>query len=382
MSRTPISFTSGCAISADNYYLSANIDDYDAWDQFTKTLIYKHKQLEKWQELDLDGWKVLSVTYQKRNNQATVICLDKEGDVGIFQENNNEHQSIREKQESKIYGQFNQIRVINNNLYVCGSGGQVYKNNKKKWGPVGHGFEEQPLEVSPNDFSFLEYDADFGFQKNLYDINGFDESSIYVCGTKGGNGFIAFFDGNSWVEIDRITPSALSSITLCPDNKNILIAGDYGTLLKGNVKDGFENLKDMSINFAFYDAIYYKDNIYIASENGLYIYKNRKFYLVPELSNLKGVISVEEKEDILWVLSYKKLIRYNGFFWELIDYLDNDKIETESIISIKSGDKCPKSGYWFTVAKENSRQYFEKGNVFPNIKSDWGDVYWQFDGED
>ncbi|MEN8408909.1 hypothetical protein ABFP33_02895 [Acinetobacter bereziniae] len=381
MSKVSISFTSGCAINADNYYLSANIDEYDAWEEFTKTLIYKHRQTQKWQELDLEGWKVISVAYQNINNQDAVICLDKEGDVGVFKENNNEHQVIREKQENKIYGQFNQIRIINNNLYVCGSGGQVYKNNQTNWEPLGYNFEENPLEILPNDLSFLEYDVDFGFNKNLYDINGFDENNIYVCGTKNGDGFIAFFDGTSWIEIDRITPSALSGICLCPDNKNVLISGDYGTLLKGNVIDGFENLKDISINHAFYNSAYYKKNLYIASENGLYIYDDGKFCLVPELNDLKGVISIEVKEGVLWVLSYKKLIRYNGFSWEVIDYIDNNKTVNDSGISMKSGEQCPKSGYWFTVAKENSRQYFKQGEILPDVKSDWGDVYWQFDGE-
>ncbi len=50
-------------------------------------------------------------------------------------------------------------------------------------------------------------------------------------------------------------------------------------------------------------------------------------------------------------------------------------------LSIRAGQVCPKSGYWFTVAQENSRQYFKQGEVLPEIKSDWGEVYWQFDGK-
>jgi hypothetical protein len=379
MSRTPISFTSGCAINAGSFYLSANIDEYDVWDAFTKILVYKHNEVTKWQELDLDGWNISSVTCQKNNNHSAVVCLDKEGDVGIFQENHNELQNIREKNENQIYGQFNQIRVINDKLYACGSGGQIYKSNQNKWEPVGHDFEEQPLNVSTGDLSFLDYDIDFGFEKYLYDVNGFDENNIYVCGTKNESGFIAFFDGSLWTVIERLTPSSLSSITLCSDNKNILITGDYGTLLKGNFKDGFKNLKNISINSNFYNCVYYKNFIYIASEDGLYRYSDEKFSLVEELLDIVGVIYVEEKEGILWILSYKKLIRYNGDLWERIDYLD-DYI-SESINSIKSGKVCPKSGYWYTFAKENSRQYFNQGDVFPNVKSDWGDVYWQYDGE-
>ena len=49
-------------------------------------------------------------------------------------------------------------------------------------------------------------------------------------------------------------------------------------------------------------------------------------------------------------------------------------------LSIGAGQVCPKTGYWFTVAQENSRQYFKQGEILPEIKSDWGEVYWQFDG--
>jgi len=32
--------------------------------------------------------------------------------------------------------------------------------------------------------------------------------------------------------------------------------------------------------------------------------------------------------------------------------------------------------------KKNSRRFFNQGDIFPDFESDWGDVYWQFDGED
>ena len=51
-------------------------------------------------------------------------------------------------------------------------------------------------------------------------------------------------------------------------------------------------------------------------------------------------------------------------------------------LNVKAGEKCPQQGYWFTVAEENSRQYFKQGDIFPDVKSDWGDVYWQFDSEE
>ncbi|MEN8368173.1 type VI immunity family protein [Acinetobacter bereziniae] len=59
----------------------------------------------------------------------------------------------------------------------------------------------------------------------------------------------------------------------------------------------------------------------------------------------------------------------------------NNHSEVDTKLAIRAGEKCPQTGYWFTVAKENSRQYFKEGEILPDIQSDWGDVYWQFDGE-
>lgn len=60
---------------------------------------------------------------------------------------------------------------------------------------------------------------------------------------------------------------------------------------------------------------------------------------------------------------------------------EKNKVQINNHLNVKAGKKCPQSGYWFTVAKENSRQYFKLEDIFPDIQSDWGDVYWQFDGE-
>lgn len=56
----------------------------------------------------------------------------------------------------------------------------------------------------------------------------------------------------------------------------------------------------------------------------------------------------------------------------------NTTASTEKL-SVLAGNVCPKTGYWYTVAKDNSRQYFKQGELFPKIQSDWGEVYWQFD---
>lgn len=376
MNNSSVTFVTGCAISQSNFYITSNLDNLDTWDLFSKTFIYKY-QSDDWIDMDLDGWRVVSVAYFENSGISSLLALEQDGDLGIFQENKNKLEKIRETDDSKIQGQFNRIRTIDNSLYVCGDGAQIYTNIGNGWNSLDLDLSESSLDMPKS--SELTLDIELAFDINLYDINGFSSNSLYVCGTKKNEGFIAYFDGSYWEPVDRMTPSPLFGITICPDKKNIIISGGYGTLLKGNFKDGFKNLKDISINSTFYCSAYFKEKLYIASEDGLYIYDEGVYHLVDAINDIKGIVYIEEKEGVLWILSYKKLIRYDGNEWQRINHPLNDSTNYELIHNVKAGEPCPQSGFWFTTAKRNSRKYFSQGDIFPDFKSDWGDVYWQFE---
>ncbi|XZY05744.1 type VI secretion system immunity protein, TaeI family [Acinetobacter baumannii] len=78
----------------------------------------------------------------------------------------------------------------------------------------------------------------------------------------------------------------------------------------------------------------------------------------------------------------KILYGENASFSKAIEQVSQIEKTHSQVISIQSGQPCTKSGYWFTPAKENSRQYFKEGEIFPNFVTDWGEVYWQFDGDE
>ncbi|MEN1928100.1 hypothetical protein WCE37_03715 [Luteimonas sp. MJ250] len=44
----------------------------------------------------------------------------------------------------------------------------------------------------------------------------------------------------------------------------------------------------------------------------------------------------------------------------------------------KAGQECPRSGWWHTPARSESRHYFNKGDVFPSFEEDYGDTLWQW----
>ena len=152
MNNSSITFVTGCAISQSNFYLTSNLDSLDTWDLFSKTFIYKH-QSNEWVGIDLDGWKVISVAFFDNLGVSSLLALEQDGDLCIFQENKNRLQKIREIDDSKIQGQFNRIRVIDNLLYVCGDGSQIYVNHNEDWRALGIGFSEEVLNIPVYPFS-------------------------------------------------------------------------------------------------------------------------------------------------------------------------------------------------------------------------------------
>jgi len=45
----------------------------------------------------------------------------------------------------------------------------------------------------------------------------------------------------------------------------------------------------------------------------------------------------------------------------------------------EGGQPCPRSGFWFTPAKPDSRRHFEQGQVLPSVGGDFGTTIWQWD---
>ncbi|HSI51707.1 MAG TPA: PoNe immunity protein domain-containing protein [Ideonella sp.] len=45
----------------------------------------------------------------------------------------------------------------------------------------------------------------------------------------------------------------------------------------------------------------------------------------------------------------------------------------------EAGQSCPRTGFWFTPARESSRQRFEQGQVMPEAGTDYGTTIWQWD---
>jgi hypothetical protein len=51
----------------------------------------------------------------------------------------------------------------------------------------------------------------------------------------------------------------------------------------------------------------------------------------------------------------------------------------DAILSCEGGHPCPREGWWFTPAREDSRRHFRAGESMPKFAGDYGATIWQWD---
>jgi len=58
---------------------------------------------------------------------------------------------------------------------------------------------------------------------------------------------------------------------------------------------------------------------------------------------------------------------------------DQARNEPKPPRSVPAGQPCPQAGYWFTPAsRQPPRRFFNAGDIFPKIDSDYGSTFWQW----
>lgn len=58
---------------------------------------------------------------------------------------------------------------------------------------------------------------------------------------------------------------------------------------------------------------------------------------------------------------------------------DPDPIKAGVRLRAMAGEVCPRSGCWFTPARQSSRTHFEAGQTMPDVGGTWGTTIWQWD---
>lgn len=129
------------------------------------------------------------------------------------------------------------------------------------------------------------------------------------------------------------------------------------------------------------------ENETAAIKMGLKIQQSQSDYTLPLVLKETGIDTSKSVSIDPYKITYEEFIERQEAGEDMTPYYENQpKVKPEITSQVQSrclaGQPCPKSGYWFTQAKADSRAYFKQGDIMPDYtNNNWGEVIWQFEGE-
>jgi ribosomal protein L37AE/L43A len=309
-----VSFIDGCVIERDFIYVASILDDVNPRESIhSRMSVYDEQSTKEWKWFYHDlNCNIISVCVKKRTDheERKLCALSNEGEVEIFSAKDGT--SILEKiPEAGLrlgnLGYVTQIREIGKALYVCGANDQVYRKNSGIW----ESLSSAPLmhrSALDNEYSILT------------SIDGVDENDIYVCGL---GGRIYHFDGKKWKKIEAEIDENLNCVR-CVSAEEIWICGNNGAVLKGNAKDGFNDVSGVNDNDIFWSVAKFNQKIYLATTTKLYVYDGKNItHVISSLKPELETFHLDVADDVLWSFGTKDITFFDGVTWTRIDHPDN-----------------------------------------------------------
>jgi|GEM_PF-1432412 len=209
------------------------------------------------------------------------------------------------------------INQIGDNLYACGSFGQVYKRfGDNDWRHVDNGLLQAP-NTSYTDLL------------KLYVVAGANENAIYAAGAKNDQEQTAkafFYDGKQWKEIKLPKEAGFITDIYVESEDKIWMCGEHGTLLLGNAQKGFKYLSDAYKHRYFSNISLFKGVLYIASDVGILAYKPGGMFSSPRIEpvhpdlddHIRDVHTISSRENVIWFVGKGTIVRFDGKKWHKI----------------------------------------------------------------
>ncbi|WP_124470151.1 hypothetical protein [Burkholderia ubonensis] len=325
--KTKLTFGTGCAINRDMFYLSSTLDELESTEDtpVSRMVFYQGQTADKWFYHDLPAWRVVSSCFPEPapNSVRKIYALSEQGDVECYSREGSVTEKIVDAglaAAAPNYGYVTRIREIGSHLYVCGYGGQVYQRGATGWAHIDAQILQKKVDIGsiedPNELlAALSKSAEETI--GLTDINGLNESAIYVVGN---DGYTAYFDGVNWTVSPKSTAAHLNCVL--PISADVVwIAGSKGTLLRGSIQSGFGAVARKSLSTDFYSLAWFNDRLFIGAGDGVYELDENgpQRLMVSDKFSLDGVATVEAKDGVLWVLASRRLARYDGAQWEVFE---------------------------------------------------------------
>jgi len=206
-------------------------------------------------------------------------------------------------------GPLEEIRVIDNEAYVVGSGRVVYKHIKNgKWEAIDKGIRSINDDVA-------------GF----FSIDGFTHDELYAAGY---DGELFRYDGTQWRQITLPTNMILYRVLCAPDGKTY-VSGQNGILFVGRGDDWLE-IEHNSFNHTIWGSTWFKGSTYFSTSHGVFKLVDKTLEPVPillrngkEAETKRGIsfYRIDADEHSLWSVGPKMAVwTEDGDVWEEVSY--------------------------------------------------------------
>jgi hypothetical protein len=323
--KEPVTFFAGCAIERDYIYVGSKPDALDDDVEFARLFFFdEQNRAQPWVHHDLKEFDVVSVCVAAAVGGAPrqYCALSRQGDVEFIWVGGSRMEQIESagvrRSTPPIYGYVQAIRQIGDELYVVGSGGQVYCRRGDGWQAIATSLQKPAVApASVLDAAGLDIGG-----KEFADIDGTSSSDLYVVG---GNGEIFHFDGGDWTECDSDAARPLNCVRAVSRDE-VWVCGFGGSLMRGNARQGFSQVGSCSEVLTFTSLGILEGRIYLASNKGIFtlsddgIIRRLKTSLKPEVDDA-NVIDV--KDGMLWSFGNKDIVRFDGKQWTRLVHPDN-----------------------------------------------------------
>lgn len=302
---------------------AVSMDAFDSREPYSRIFFYNERNKNLW-------------TYAEYNCRITSVCvwndpaklshriftaLSENGEI-IFLGPDQSLEKINEAgllEASKGYGYLNCIVQIDRHLFACGYSGQIYKRHSNgSW----HHFDEGVLQRS--DSAEPKY--------FIESMNGCSENDIYCVGSTSEPGYPGradYWDGRHWTKLDLPIDTGRLTNLYIENHEKIWLCGANGTLLCGNVNDGFIKVKVKHLNSLITSVTKFQECLFLATSKGLFYFDSRISdpVLMRVITNLQppqltDTLIVQSVEDYLWSIGSKKITRFDGNIWESIQHPD------------------------------------------------------------
>lgn len=316
-------------------------------DPFSSLLLYDEDFDGNWGFVDIPRTiKSITSLYSKESKKEIFIAMSNEGDV-YYIEGDVPFEKIPGagvfSDDAEGFGSMNFITNIENTLVACGNGSQVYRREgHQSWLRL---CDSNNRDTGENSFVGLSYLSNIdrlvvcGHSANKFrDVSPDEHAEIQRIKESGDKkkyklllrkyrklekraaGCIYFLNGKSWITTELPNSQYLNGLERL-DSENIIVVGSGGTLLKGQERDGLEDVSDSGLLEKFRAARVYGTNIYVLGSTGVYIF-NFGFVLeesIPLPDGLSDPISIDIVDDTIWYFDHAGIARHCGSSWERIE---------------------------------------------------------------